>query len=541
MFYRIDFCNFFKKIRIFLVGFLFLIFGIFCTKNSVYASEIFDIKDIKIGAFTYNLDENNQTATITKCDTELLSSNVNIPEIIEYKNKKYTVKTIGGNGEFLYAIHMSKKVEKITGNSIEKIDDTDSGKFNIARNFTLKEISFPEVTYIGDYSFHECENLTDINIPKAIHIGTGAFLRCKNIKNINIPNVIKIGDGAFQSCENLTGNINLPKAIHIGEGAFSLCQNVKSVSIPSVSEISDDLFCYCKNLTDLNIDIFKVTRIGRFAFQNCESITSINIPNVIEVGEFAFWNCISLTDIDITKAVRIGSGAFLSCHNLTNINLLNVNEIGWHTNSSTISKGYAFSDCKKLKNIILPEVTEVHEDTFFGCINLENIIIPKVKYIYSDSYLGVFGNCSSLKYVEAPNLEGCDENIFKGLPGEVKVIFKVPARMKNFGLEKLPNSDKVKIIYIENNKSDLEKKIVNNKITNYADKSVINNYKNNNKENISSKDNILDSENIPIINSGVNSKTSTLIFIFLISFLSIKIQKKYIIYIVSQIKQISSI
>ena len=359
---KTSFYCFLDKFRTFLISFLLVIFGVFCVKNLTYGAEI---SDVKIGNFTYSLDEGTQTATVKKCDPgfwDKLFGSITIPEEVKYENKKYFVKNIGE--KFLFG---NKTIKKVTGNSIEKISrDAFLGCDDHFGNCSpLQKISFPKATYIGDRAFYYCCDLSDIHIPTAIHIGYAAFFYWISLYNTNLPDVQQIGGHAFYDCRGLK-NIILPNANQIGE----------------------------------------------FAIANCHNLNSLYLPNASQIGVGAFCRCLIL------------------------------------------------------KNIILPQVTKIQEATFNECKNLENIILPKVKYIHSKSWLEVFGECNSLKSIEAPNLESCSENIFEGLPYGIKVTFKVPASMRNFGLEKFENSDKAKIIY-----TDWGEKIENNGIINYVDES----------------------------------------------------------------------
>ena len=129
--------NFFHKFRIFLISFLFIIFGALCVKNSAYATKY---ENIKIGDFTYDLDNSNKTAVVTKYNpgfwSKLFSSTVTIPETVEYKNAKFSVKTIGY--EFAKG---NEKIKKVIGKSIKDI-----GNYAFQDCNGLKSVNFPNVT-----------------------------------------------------------------------------------------------------------------------------------------------------------------------------------------------------------------------------------------------------------------------------------------------------------------------------------------------------------------------------------------------------------
>ena len=120
------------------------LFVLFFSCISMFAQE-------KIDGIYYELDTNNQTATIrqsAKGKPYKVKGHFNIPEKVEYKGKVYVV------------------------------------------------------TSIGDCSFSGCEFLTSVTIPNSVtSIGYGAFSYCNSLTSITIPNsVTYIGESAFWDC-----------------------------------------------------------------------------------------------------------------------------------------------------------------------------------------------------------------------------------------------------------------------------------------------------------------------------------------------------
>ena len=87
----------------------------------------------------------------------------------------------------------------------------------------------------------------------------------------------------------------------------------------------------------------------------------------------------------------IGNYAFMDCVKLQNIVLPNtIQEVGYS----------AFQGCILLKNITLPQsVVKVGSNGFKGCISLEKIELSRIKEITS----GCFNGCVSLEYIQIPN------------------------------------------------------------------------------------------------------------------------------------------
>ena len=223
--------NFLNKFRIFLISFLFIILGALCVKNSAHATKY---NNVQIGNFTYNLDNSDKTAIVTKYNpgflSKLFSSTVTIPETVEYKNAKFSVKTIGI--EFLKD---NVKIKKVIGKSIKDIYQYAFSDCN-----GLKSVDFPNVTCIDVHAF-DSSGLTSADFPNAIEISSNAFNGCVYLEDINFPNATHIKNLAFKNCQNLT-NINLPKANWIGERAFANCNSLKSIEAPNLTNCAQDIF-----------------------------------------------------------------------------------------------------------------------------------------------------------------------------------------------------------------------------------------------------------------------------------------------------------
>ena len=103
----------------------------------------------------------------------------------------------------------------------------------------LTSLDIPNgVTFIGRYSFTECQGLLSVNFPSSItYIGSSAFFGCTGLTSIKIPNsVTSIHDEAFKDCSELS-------SVFIGKGikniyyeAFANCQQL------------NDVYCYAEEV-----------------------------------------------------------------------------------------------------------------------------------------------------------------------------------------------------------------------------------------------------------------------------------------------------
>ena len=62
---------------------------------------------------------------------------------------------------------------------------------------------------------------------------------------------------------------------------------------------------------------------------------------------------------------------------------------------TTVDK-YAFSNCKNLCSVIIPNVASIEQNAFQDCTSLESVILPAATYMNGNAFL----RCTNLKYIE---------------------------------------------------------------------------------------------------------------------------------------------
>lgn len=285
----------------------------------------------------------------------------------------------------------------------------------------LSDITLPEnLESIGDEAFRETY-LSQINLPQSLRvIGDKAFLLC-GLTYLSLPDKIeKIGESAFG--ENNFMSLTLPESItEIGDRAFG--DNTKLVRInyncinalsegpfqgpfggsscdilvlgDKVESIPDGFFDGVTSSVKEIVFPESVKRIGDSAFSYKRELTAITIPENVEyIGSQAFsylgspfsltYNCrhaetapdgynistgmhyetqifqsTSISELHLGDNVEyLMPNIFKNQENISHIELKNVKEIGES----------AFSSCKSLANVKLPECLEVIGDNAFsGC------------------------------------------------------------------------------------------------------------------------------------------------------------------------------
>ena len=203
-------------------------------------------------------------------------------------------------------------------NQVNGISVTEICGNAFCNNDNLISITLPEsITYIGESSFRECDNLAEIIIlgKDNVTIGQEAFEKCISLKNVVLPEgVVSIESNAFLDCENLT-SISLPASLtSIIDNFLYGCSNLEKIIIAKDNPIyhsvnncivetkSNTLISGCKDSVIPSDGT--VTTIGYLAFGGQVNIGNIVIPEgIIRIEENAFHNCKKLQEITIPSSV----------------------------------------------------------------------------------------------------------------------------------------------------------------------------------------------------------------------------------------------
>lgn len=224
-----------------------------------------------------------------------------------------------------------------------------------------------DVTEIKYSAFRDCTGLTSVTIPNSVtSIGGSAFHGCTSLTSITIPNSVTSIDGwAFKGCTGLT-NVTIGDGVTcIGHGAFSDCGKLNCVQVgDNVKVIGDYAFSGCSNLSvmttlDSVANISKKERILRkrriihdCGFNNCR------IPiNVEDIGRYAFYQCSKLENVIIPSATkRIGLDAFGDCDGLASIDVALDNPVyDSRDNCNAIIKTSTNEFIVECKNTTIPD------------------------------------------------------------------------------------------------------------------------------------------------------------------------------------------
>lgn len=232
-------------------------------------------------------------------------------------------------------------------------------------------------------------------------------------------------------------------AAELDDGTVSIVCSDKSVlhaEIPAeidgrpVSELGEGCFDGCSSLETVSIPD-TVTAIRNYAFQGCSMLDTVEIPaSVVEIGDFVFEGCTSLaeivTDTD-NREYLSEDGILFTKEQDTLLRFPAAAKITDYTlpESCVTVAPWAFTQCRYLEHVELPEVIAMGADAFMGCTALESVVL-------SDSITeligATFANCTGLVDVELPShLASLGDKCFFGCVHLYGVKF--PDTLKSIG------------------------------------------------------------------------------------------------------------
>ncbi|OUN74915.1 hypothetical protein B5G12_03825 [Faecalibacterium sp. An58] len=165
---------------------------------------------------------------------------------------------------------------------------------------------------------------------------------------------------------------------------------LKTIELNDIRTINSSAFEGCTSLCiELNrTTLPDVQLIGYNAFKNT-GITAIDLPNFNpqpnHSRDYAFSNCKSLVSVNLPDATSIGISVFEGCTSLKNVTLPEVTEIDPDAFKNTA-----------IEKIALPSATVLNGSVFENCTKLTSVELPKIEHI-NNNYC--FDNCTNLTHL----------------------------------------------------------------------------------------------------------------------------------------------
>lgn len=244
-------------------------------------------------------------------------------------------------------------------------------------------------------------------------------------------------EGFFKNDKYLVGFMpTYLNTMSVYNEAFRNCQILKSAIFKGSVRIYDYAFAQCHALEFVKgpSDIF----VAGNAFENCSALKRIDgIVSLMKAtptnnsAERAFANCRALESIRLQctgtqTSEYIYSQAFLNCENLT--------DVTFNTEPETIIiiDDNAFSGCKKLPMIDIPECKSIGEYAFNGCTNLHSVVLRSTTHVCNVA-LNALDDTPMLTgtgHVYVPTTmyeyyrEGYEETLNTLMPGFFGILFR---------------------------------------------------------------------------------------------------------------------
>ena len=234
--------------------------------------------------------------------------------------------------------------------------------YNIGKEFCEREV----IREIQKYHFNKLRSDVDW--------GSGSLVGC--CKTARFVNGVEIIDERRLANVDSLRRIELPKTIRrINKLAFSGCNYLQLINIQETrtTRIDDKVFSGCKHLGYISLPP-SLQSIGDYAFER-SGLVVITIPqNVKNIGDYAFEGCMELRQVRFTSVV---------------------NHLGKRL----------FSDCPKLKHIIIPKGTRLIYENMIMDFKDKLIEIDSLKYSLSKALNLVLNESEyAAKYYEETSL-----------------------------------------------------------------------------------------------------------------------------------------
>ncbi len=224
----------------------------------------------------------------------------------------------------------------------------------------IKKVVIEEgVTSVGSDAFEDCSNLTEVVIPESVtSIGSYAFDGCSSLTAVVIPEgVTSIGRYAFDSCSSLT-EVKIPESVtSIGDYAFYDCDSLKRVFVYSENVTYEDDVFYYSNPVLIGYENSTTDAYAKEKGISFAAFTEVEQANNA-CGHRVFY------ELDEDGCLTIsGNGP-----------MTNYTESSW--SKTTAAPWYEKGEL--IKRVVIEEgVTSIGNNAFSDCKNLTEIVIPE--------------------------------------------------------------------------------------------------------------------------------------------------------------------
>ncbi len=181
------------------------------------------------------------------------------------------------------------------------------------------------------------------------------------------------------------------------KGCFARNLNLNKIVIQPGVRNPIRLLDFCFSFTGVTRLDFsgsnKIQLEGKRLFSHCINLIEVKLhPHQTGLTEDMFSNCDKLKNIDLSEITQIDDYCFYNCPKLKAIKLPKIENLG----------SFVFADCIELENVELNEGLELlNEQTFLRCDNLVTINLENIKRIKACCFF----QCEKLKNINLSKIE----------------------------------------------------------------------------------------------------------------------------------------
>lgn len=241
-----------------------------------------------------------------------------------------------------------------------------------------------------------------------------------NVSNVSEVKYVRGGTILAACSPDYEGVLEVPEGVEIlGSSCFRFCSKLRKIILPStLNVVSREAFRDMTGIQEFVVSpynqIYSTSQDGRILFGDSQKILlkaasdieSYCVPDTVEtIGGYAFQNCRNLKNIVLPDGLSsILVSAFARCSSLTSIAV---------PNSVEKMAARVFDCCTSLVEAKLSDsIKKLSLGVFSDCTSLESVNIPAMSKTIADE---AFAGCVSLKSLYIPELvKKIDESAFVG-------------------------------------------------------------------------------------------------------------------------------
>lgn len=363
-------------------------------------------KQMLIDNFILDMKNKNITPYVEWLNDSFIDGLQNIEkiEVIKHKENDQTTKNImlqisGNKFPVIIKIDQYNNIIGYENKDLERI-----GNDFLARNKNLRELKLPNVTRIESNFLVNNLKLEEIILPNVTNIRDNFLTHNIILQSMELPNLTKVGnnfasaEGVWILAENMRlREVDFPRLEEVGNCFLTAYKSMKKVNMPTLNKAGDYFLSGNENITELELPLLE--KIGDYALRYNKVLNKLELPNLKEVGHRFLIDNQCLTKMHLPSLERTGDffcskkGSFFFSGNtiIKDIYLPELTEVG----------DDFLADNTALKKINLPNLIKAGDDFLAQNKILSRLYMPKLMKTGSD-FLKMN---TELKKINLPNLE----------------------------------------------------------------------------------------------------------------------------------------